>query len=415
MSWLKNLGPGFLITAAFMGPGTVTTASKAGADFGFALAWALLFSIIATILLQEMCARLGLVTGQGLGEAIRTTFKSVTVRMGVAALVVSAIAVGNAAYQTGNVLGAAAALEALSGIGKSFWAVVVGAVGFALLWVGAYKVLERVLVLLVVLMSVVFLITAILVKPEFGQLIEGGVPRVPDDSLLTIIALIGTTVVPYNLFLHASAVREKWSKTGPVDQALKAARRDAALSITLGGLVTLAVMSTAVSTFFVSSPIQSSSGDDVGFGTIGGMAEQLEPLFGSAAKYFFAIGLLAAGLTSAITAPMAAAYATAGVMGWERDLRDRKLRIVWAAIIILGSWLAATATKPVVAILFAQAANGILLPFVATFLLVVMNRRDLLGKHVNGVASNVLGAAVVLVAAGLGGFQLLKVFRALWN
>jgi manganese transport protein len=250
---------------------------------------------------------------------------------------------------------------------------------------------------LVVLMSIVFLLTAVIAQPEYESMAAGMVPRMPTGSLLTIVALIGTTVVPYNLFLHAGAVIQRWSEV-PLEQSLPAARRDTCIAISVGGLITLAVLATAASTFF---------GTSKSFATVGEMAEQLGPLFGPAARYFFAAGLLAAGFTSAITAPLAAAYATAGVLGWKRDLRAWKLRAVWAVIVIAGTILAAIATRPVAAIVFAQAANGILLPFIAIFLLIVMNRRDLLGEYTNGVGSNLMGAAVVLVAMALGSIQLL--------
>ena len=405
MNWLRNLGPGLLVTAAFIGPGTITTASKAGADFGFALVWALIFSIFATIVLQEMCARLGLVTGQGLGESIRTTFESPVARGLTVGLVVVAITFGNAAFQTGNILGAASGLETVTGVAPQVWTLAVGVGAFLLLACGAYKILERVLMLLVVLMSVVFLLTAIIVKPDFSQMLAGIIPGVPDGSLITIVALIGTTVVPYNLFLHAAAVREKWPESVPIDHALKASRRDTSLSISMGGLITLAVMATAAATFFSTSTT---------FDTVGGMAEQLDPLFGSAAKYFFAAGLLSAGLTSAITAPLAAAYATSGVLGWERNLRDWRFRAVWAVIVVAGTVFAFVHNEtPVAAIVFAQAANGILLPFIAVFLLIVMNRKELLGDYTNGFFANFLGAGVVIIATALGGFQLLKAFGAI--
>lgn len=402
-NWRKKLGPGFLVTAAFIGPGTVTTASKAGAGYGFELAWAVLFAVFAAIVLQEMCARLGLVGRQGLGESIRSTFPPGVARMLAAAAIVGAITFGNAAFQTGNVLGAAAGLEALTGLGRPAGAIAIGAAALLVLTLGVYQVLEGVLVLLVLFMSIVFLVTAVLVRPDFGDLLAGAIPAVPAGSLTTVVALIGTTVVPYNLFLHSSAVGEKWGSAA-VEPALRAARRDAVAAITVGGLITLAVMATAASTFHGAART---------FDTVGAMAEQLEPLFGSTAKGFFAVGLLAAGWTSAITAPLAAAYATAGVLGWERDLRSARMRCVWGLIVLLGSATAALAQRPIAAILFAQAANGVLLPLVAIFLLLVMNRRDLLGERRNGAFANLLGAVVVLAAMGLGAFQIGTVIATL--
>ncbi len=397
---LRNMGPGLLVAAAFIGPGTVTTASVVGASTGYALLWALVFSIFATIVLQEMSARLGVVSREGLGEALRTTFDNPLFKIVAVLLVVAAIAFGNAAFETGNIIGASLGLQAILGLSTQIWAVIIGIGAFALLASGAYRVIERALVALVILMSVVFLVTAIMVRPNVGDFL-GGVftPSIPPGSLVTVIALIGTTVVPYNLFLHASSVQEKWPESMPTRQALAESRTDTILAIILGGLITLAIVSTAAAAFFGSGTQIESAGQ---------MAEQLEPLLGSAAKYFFALGLLAAGLTSAITAPLAAAYATSGALGWERNLRSRKFQAVWAIIIIFGTIFAVIGTSPVAAIVFAQAANGVLLPVIAVFLLIVMNRSDLLGEFKNGVVANILGAVVVLIVAGFGIFQILR-------
>jgi manganese transport protein len=400
----RSLGPGLLVAAAFIGPGTVTTATVAGARFGYALLWALAFSVVATIVLQEMSARLGLVTREGLGEALRATVTHPVARILVILLVVSAIALGNVAYQMGNITGAAIGLEALSSVSRSVWALVVGASAFAILALGNYRWLERILMVMVGVMSVVFLTTAIVVRPSLSGVFWGAaVPTIPPGSLLTIIALIGTTVVPYNLFLHASVVREKWPQEAAVDRALQGSRLDTLISISLGGLVTLAVVVTAAAFFERGSQIDSAAK----------MAEQLQPLLGPAAHYFFATGLLAAGLTSAVTAPLAAAYATAGALNWPRGLKTRRFRAVWATIVIAGTVSALVGREPVAVIVFAQAANGILLPIIAVFLLIVMNRSDLLGRYKNGIAANLLGGVVVLVASGLGVFQLLRAFGVL--
>jgi manganese transport protein len=398
---MRRFGPGLLVTAAFIGPGTVTTASVAGGRFGFALLWALIFSIIATIVLQEMAARLGLVSGEGLAEALRTTFRSRVLAVLSAGLVVAAIAAGNAAFQTGNIMGAAMGMEMLTGMSRQIWVLAVGAGAIIMLGLGAYRAIERLLVGLVMVMSIVFVVCMFVVRPNPLDMLSGMlVPRVPSGSLVTVIALIGTTVVPYNLFLHASSVREKWPATVPTAQALKESRLDTIVSISIGGLITLAIMTTAATAFFAEGKELRSAAT---------MAEQLEPLLGPAAKYFFATGFMAAGVTSAITAPLAAAYATAGALGWKRDLRDRRFRAVWLVIVIVGAGFAFVGERPVAAIIFAQAANGILLPVAAVFLLVVMNRGDLLREYKNGLLANILGAVVVLIAAGLGLFQIMKV------
>jgi manganese transport protein len=396
-------GPGLLVTAAFIGPGTVTTASRAGAGFGFAVAWAIVFAVLATIVLQEMSARLGIVAREGLGEALRSTFRNRAMRLLATLLVVAAITFGNAAYQMGNITGAGLGLEALTGVSHRAWAVAVGVGAAAVLASGVYRVIERVLIVMVVLMSVVFALTAMIVRPDVSSIVSGMfVPRLPAGSLVTVIALIGTTVVPYNLFLHASTAREKWPASVPVREGLREARLDTGLSVALGGLVTLAILVTAATCYPLGTNLESAAA----------MATQLEPLLGKAAHSFFATGFLAAGLTSSITAPLAAAYATAGALGWSGGLRSWRFRATWALIVVVGTALALAGYRPLPAIVFAQAANGLLLPVVAVFLLVVVNRRDLLGEHTNGPLANLLGAAVVTTAAGLGIYKVVAVLSA---
>lgn len=398
---LRNLGPGLIVAAAFIGPGTVTTASVAGADYGFTLLWAIIFSVLAAMVLQEMCARLGVVSREGLGEALRSSFDNTAVKVASIVLVIGAITVGTAAFEGGNLTGAALALDAVFGGSQALWSAAVAVIAAALLATGSYRTVERVLVWLVVLMGVVFLVTAIMVTPNLGDLFAGLVPRVPSGSVLTVMALVGTTVVPYNLFLHAASVQDKWSEDIPVDDAVAEAKLDTRLSVGLGGLVTIAILTTAAAALFSTGTGVKSAAD---------MATALEPLLGESAKYFFAFGLLAAGVTSSVTAPLAAAYATAGAFGWKRDLADPKFKAIWALIILVGVTFAIIGSSPTELIVFAQAANGLILPIVAVFLLVVMNRKDLLGKHVNTFGANIVGCIVVLVAIGLGARSLLTAF-----
>jgi len=285
MKMSKYFGPSTLVAAAFIGPGTVTTCTIAGVTSGYSLLWALVFSIIATLVLQEMSARVGWVTREGLGEALSNQFDS-------------------------------------------------------------------------------------------------GLPR-----LLVFVLVIGaTTVVPYNLFLHASTISKKWSS----EADLKDIRRENNVSIILGGFISMLIIITAATTGSTKSVTSASD-----------LAIQLEPVFGVYAKQLMGIGLLAAGCSSALTAPLAAAYAAQGLFGWDKDASNWKFRLVWMTILITGILIATTGLKPIIIIKFAQITNAILLPLIAIYLILISNSRALLGEYVNKLGQNILAACIIVITISL--------------
>ena len=390
-NWFKNMGPGPLIAAAFIGPGTVTVCTLAGVSFGFALLWSMVLSIVATLVLQEMSARLGIVTQKGLSEIIRTEIKNPIFKFLTILLVLSAIVVGNAAYEAGNITGGVLGLETVIGnpvlvIGDFSFntlSIIIGVIAFVLLYLGNYKILERALIGLVVLMSFAFLVTAIITKPNIFEIVQGAlIPKLPKDSLLLVMALIGTTVVPYNLFLHAALVKEKWQTKAD----LEFARKDTFIAVILGGLVSMCIIISAAS-------IQ---GDQIK--NVSDLAKGLEPLFGNLAKYFLAIGLFAAGLTSAITAPLAAAYVASGCLGWSTNMKSKRFRIVWMFILVLGVLCASLGIKPIEIIKFAQITNGILLPLIASILIWIMNKEAVLGVYKNSLKQNIFGILILVIS-----------------
>jgi NRAMP (natural resistance-associated macrophage protein)-like metal ion transporter len=400
----KNIGPGTLVAAAFIGPGTVTLCTLAGVNFGFNLLWAMVLSIVATIILQEMAARLGIISQKGLSEVIRSEIKNPIMNRLMILLILSAIVIGNASYEAGNISGGILGLETLLGEIKvslgsfdlNILTLLVGVIAFGLLYIGNYKFLERALITLVILMSVSFVITAIITQPDFFEILKGAfVPSSPEGSLLTIIGLIGTTVVPYNLFLHASLVKEKWNKK----EDLNAVKKDTVISIVLGGLVSMAIMISAAS--IVNGEINNAAD----------LAKSLAPLYGDFAKYFLAIGLFAAGITSAITAPLAAAYVVKGCFGWKVGLKSAKFRWVWGTILLLGVVFSSLGFKPIEIIKFAQVANGILLPVIAGVLLWVANKKAVLGNYRNSTLQNIPGFVIVIATVFLGLRGLDKVFN----
>lgn len=401
-------GPSTLVTAAFIGPGTVTVCTLAGVRSGYMLLWAILFSVIATIILQEMTARLGLVTQKGFGEAIRRELKNPVIRFFGILLVLGAIVIGNAAYEGGNISGASLGFKELlfnveatiNGVYVSLPPLIIGFIAFGLLITGSFKVIERFLIGLVVIMSLVFLTTAIVVQPSLSEIAKGlFFPTASVDQFLTVVALIGTTVVPYNLFLHASIVQTKYDD---VDQ-LPDLRKENATAIILGGIISMSIIITSAATLFGDQSITSAAD----------MAKQLEPLLGSWSGYFLGLGLFAAGISSAITAPLAAAYAAKGILGWEEGIESKKFKAVWIIILLIGVLFSMLSINPVHVIQFAQVANGILLPLVAIFLIYVMNKSDLLGEYVNSKLQNGLGIIVITVAILIGFRSLNSVFQFL--
>ncbi len=391
----KNSGPGILVAAAFIGPGTITACTIAGVGFGYALLWAMLLSVVATIFLQEMAARVGLVTRKGLPEAIKGVVSSAWLRNSIIATVLFAILIGNAAYEGGNIGGAVLGLEAVFGATYVTWFPWgIGAIAFAILWLGSYKTLEKVFLGLIFLMSLSFILTAVLTRPNLLEVAKGlFIPRLPEQGWLTVLALVGTTIVPYNLFLHASLVQEKWKAA----KDLRKARIDTLLAVGLGGGISMCIIIAAKAI-----PTQEVSG-------VLDLAMGLEPLLGQASKIFLGIGLFAAGITSSITAPLAAAYVANSSFNWKAKRKDLRFRAVWIVVLLLGVGSLSLDFTPIEIIRFAQIANGVLLPVMAVLLVGITNNNRIMKGYKNTVVQNGIGVLIILLSLLLGIKSILKV------
>lgn len=387
---LKNIGPGALVAAGFVGPGTVTTCTVSGASYGYTMLWALLFATVATIIFQEMAARIGIVTQEGLGENIRDRISNPVLKWIAIVIVIVAIFIGNTAYETGNITGGILGIQAVVDLPMIPIVIVLGILAFACMWIGSYKLVEKILTGIVVFMGVVFLITAIASPVDWGAAVAGlftpALPEGQDASkgILTAVGLIGTTIVPYNLFLHASGASERFKDPEQVVDA----RFDCVLSIGLGGLISMAILVCAAANMNAAG-ITVSNGKD--------MALALSPLLGNWATVMIGVGLLAAGFSSAITAPLSAAYAVNGVLGWGKTLKDLQFKVIWMIVLVCGCLMAVFLGKsPTQLILVAQAANAILLPIMAFFVMYVANGKNL-GKFRNHVFSNICGIVFILI------------------
>lgn len=385
-----------IISAAFVGPGTITTAAKAGASFGFGLSWTLTFSVIACFVLQEAAARISIVSHKSLGRAIVAQFQGRRIGWLVFVLIIGAIIIGSAAYETGNLIGASSGASIIRTSSTAFWVLLIAMVaGLALLF-PRLQLLARILGFLVVFMGVVFLVTAFMVKPDPSEILKGLItPRFPVGSGMLILGLIGTTVVPYNLFLGSGIADKK--------QTVSEMRFGIAVAVILGGIVTLAVL-----------VVGSAVSGEFSFLTL---AEMLASKVGNWAIWFFGIGLFAAGFSSAITAPLASALTAKDLFQKNEDSRweknGRYFIFTWAFVLLTGVVFGTIGLKPIPAIIAAQALNGLILPFISIFLWFTVNNTKLMGaERVNKLTADLVFGLIVWVTIILGARNLIAAFRS---
>ena len=377
----SKFGPGFLVAAAFIGPGTVTTATLAGARYGYSLIWVVLIAIFAAIVLQEMVGRFSLSVKIDVATALVQLTKHKWLKHGFQILAFLAIIVGCTAYEAGNIIGGSLGLSILTEVPKYLWIILISLIAIILLWWRNYKLIEKFLIGLVVIMGISFFITALMVKPDFSGIIKGFIPGVPEKSMLLVLALLGTTVVPYNLFLHSAAILKKWKDKNDIPWM----RTDTYLSIGLGGLITVSIIVTAAAAYFLQGMVIKSPAD---------LSLQLSPLFGDLAKIFFGIGFFSAGLSSAITAPYAAAWTASGLFGWKED--SWKFKLIFSTVILFGAVVSIFALEPLHMIVIAQVTNALLLPIVSLFVLYLLNKKET-GEFKNTLLQNILFVIVFII------------------
>ncbi|GAB3998488.1 Nramp family divalent metal transporter [Spirosoma daeguense] len=367
-----------VISAAFIGPGSVTACAIAGSSYGLQLLWALTFATLGTVWLQEAAARITIATGRDLGQVIALTYTSPKGRVITWSLFL-AIFLGCAAYQAGNILGAVSGLALLTGLPIPTLTVVVGAVCIIFLWIGSTQNLANFLGLIVFAMGGAFVYVAFGTPVTTVDLTKAlVVPHTPSGSLLLINGLIGTTIVPYNLFFGSSIVP---------GQSLGEMRLGIWVAVILGGIISVALLLAGLLIPNDFSYVH--------------MAQVLTDRLGSWAGSLFAFGLFAAGFASSLTAPLAASITAKSLLGVQPN--SATYRGIWLFVMGTGLTFGLLNVTPIPVIVAVQAINGILLPFVTIFLFIAVNNRDLLGKtYSNSLMQNVAMGSVVLLTAVLG-------------
>jgi Mn2+/Fe2+ NRAMP family transporter len=393
---LAILGPGLIASVAGDDAGGVATSSVVGAKFGYELLWLLILLTVALAVVQEMAARLGVATGSGLLDLIRERFG-----IGWALLAVTVIVVANAGVTATEFLGVAAAADIF---GVSRWvAVPIAAIGlWALLLYGNYFTAERVF-LGMTLVFLAYPVAAVVAHPDWSAVVHGAVvPTLGLDQqhLLLIVALVGTTITPYQQLFQQSAVVEKG--VGPRHYAGE--RLDAYIGAIVGNLIWIFVIVATAAT------LRPAGVTDIG--SAGDAARALEPLAGPFASGVFAFGLLGASLLAGAVVPLATAYSVSEAFGFRKgfglDYRRAPMFYgLFTALVGFGALVALLPSVPIIALLVGiQVFNGLLLPIVLGFILVLAADRRLMGGLTNTPVQSVLGW-LTLVAVTLSALLLM--------
>ncbi|HRG08580.1 MAG TPA: divalent metal cation transporter, partial [Cyclobacteriaceae bacterium] len=306
-----------VISAAFIGPGTITTAVTAGASFQLSLLWAVVFATVACIVLQEVSARIIISSGLTFGECIGKVFKSGWIKW----LVAIPVLLGCAAYEAGNILGAVSGLSLFTSVHVKLLTLIISIVAAIILWRGGNKLISNLMIVLVLTMAIAFAALALKSNFTFPELIKASViPGLPNGSEWIALALVGTTIVPYNIFM-GSAISK--------GSTISLMRIGLVISVIIGGLIT---------TFILLAGTVAGS-----FTFFPALAETLQTDIGSWAAWALGIGLFAAGFSSAITSPYAASLIASTVL---RSQNKNHTRLVWIIVLLTGFGFGISGVKP---------------------------------------------------------------------
>jgi NRAMP (natural resistance-associated macrophage protein)-like metal ion transporter len=393
------MGPGIITSNVDNDAGGITTYSLAGAEFGLKLIWSLIPIMIALIVIQEMCARMGVVTGKGLSDLIREKF---------GAKITFYLMIGMFLTNMGNVIsefaGVAAGMEVF-GVNK-FISVPISA--FLVWWMvvkGTYKFVEKAF-LVACVFYISYVVTGVIVKPNWGhvfnQFLHPHLSLNPSEMTM-VIGLVGTTIAPWMQFYLQASIVEKGVKI----EDYKFARFDVVMGSVVVHIIAFFIILVCAETLFRSG-LRIETAKDV--------ALSLKPLAGKYCTYLFAFGLVNASLFAASILPLSTTYLICEGLGWEVGI-DKKFEEApqfygfYSLMIFLGAGVILYPDLPLILIMyFSQVINGMVLPFVIIFMLLLINDKKLMGEHTNGPLFNAVAwiTSVVMI-----GFTILLLIRTI--
>ncbi len=392
-AWLKRifyfitlLGPGLITASAGNDAPGIATYSVAGSTYGYSFLWVILVIIVGIVLVQEMAARMGTVTGKGTADLIRERFG-----VKVTALAILALLLANLGTTVAEFAGVAAAGE-LFGISRYLTVPIAGLLFTMLILRGNYKNVEKVLLVLT-LSAMSYLITLLIIKPDWAQIAHQAVsPKIPLDAnyMILVLAVIGTTITPWGIFYLQASIADKGK---PVEEYGET-RLDVVVGSIWGNIISAVIIIVTAATLFKAGIVVTAAEE---------AAQALAPFAGEGSKILFAVGFLGASLLAVSVLPLSTTYAFCEAFGFERGLNHRfgeapVFYVIFGGMILLGMVFALLPSIPLFDLMIlSQTINAVLLPLILVLFLIIANDRNIMGKWVNSSLANILTILLIAV------------------
>lgn len=394
---LRAIGPGLLVTVGFIDPGNWASNMAAGSQFGYALLWVVALSTVMLIVLQHNAAHLGIVTGLCLAESVTNYLPRLLARF----VLITAFAASVATVMA-ELLGAACALNMLFGLPVSIGAVITAALVLALLLTNSYRKIERYIIGFVSLIGLAFLIEVALVPVDWQAAATSAIlPSLPADSISVVVAVLGAVVMPHNLFLHSEVIQSQhFASSGPsvIEERLRYEFVDTLFSMGAGWAINSAMIVLAAATFWQQGIIVSD---------LAQAADTLVPILGPVAKIVFAFALLMAGVSSSLTAGMAAGTISAGMAAEPYDIHDRHSSLGVVAAFALALMAIQLTPDAFQGLVWSQVLLSLQLPITVAVQVYLTSSHRVMGVYANGHALRAVLVLIAIVVTALNALLLL--------
>ncbi len=378
----KTIGPGFILAAVVLGPGSITTSTKIGSTQGYAFLWVILIAAISMAVYTNMSTRFGVLHSQSILGVIAEKYgRWFSMVIGISSFLAAL------SFQFGNNLGVGMGMETITGIDAKLWPLLFTPLAIVLIFFtkNLYKTLEKLMMFMVMLMITAFVVNLVFIKPDLVASVKGFVPKpFSMDNFSQLAAIAGTTFVLHCALYQSYLVQNKGWKLEDKDRGIK----DSNLGVFLLALMSVLVIVTAAATLKPLGITINSAAD---------MAMQLELLLGSYAKYLFAFGFISAAFSSLLVNSVIGGGLLSDGLGMGRSMDEKIPKVFTTLILLVGMGIAIYVSSdvgsPVYSLILAQASSMLAVPLIAIGLLLVLNRKDVMGKHKNTLFQNILAIA----------------------